>query len=267
LRKLAPSFTETYVAYGACEKLVKECARQADYTIPQAHEKNVDVPKTKDGEDLGVGTGWWFESWSSTAPSLASISSLTSRAALKLTPTFNTWAQITFLHMYLLTVRLRQFPPAHAPTWHQHLLDHFFYIAEDKMVTTHNMAARSARNKYLKDLFVQWRGLMAGYDEGLVRGDSVLATAVWRNVFKGDPEVDFRGVGEVVSYVRGVLKGLEGLSDEGVGTGSVVFGDPGTERDGVLVRSRMMDSPGGLAGGTAAAGGRAKTLSDPSDVV
>lgn len=62
LHKRVSSVTETYVAYGVCEALVKECARQADYTIPQAHEKNVDVPKTKEGEDLGVGTGWWFDS-------------------------------------------------------------------------------------------------------------------------------------------------------------------------------------------------------------
>lgn len=62
LRKRASSTTETYIAYGVCEKLAKECARQADYTIPQAHDKNAEVPKTKDGEDLGVGTGWWYES-------------------------------------------------------------------------------------------------------------------------------------------------------------------------------------------------------------
>lgn len=62
LHKRVSSVTETYVAYGVCENLVKECARQADYAIPQAHEKNVEIPKTKDGEDLGVGTGWWFES-------------------------------------------------------------------------------------------------------------------------------------------------------------------------------------------------------------
>ena len=62
LHKRASSVTETYVAYGVCEALVKECARQADYTIPQAREKDVDVPKTKEGEDLGVGTGWWFDS-------------------------------------------------------------------------------------------------------------------------------------------------------------------------------------------------------------
>ncbi|KAK3176945.1 hypothetical protein OEA41_008271 [Lepraria neglecta] len=213
LRKRASSVTETYVAYGVCEKLVKECARQANYTIPQANEKNVDIPKTKDGEDLGVGTGWWYET-------------------LGLTPTFNTWAQITFLHMYLLTARLRSFPPAHAPTWHQHLLDHFFYIAEDRMVTTHNIAARSIRNKYLKDLFVQWRGLMAGYDEGLVKGDAVLATAAWRNVFKGCEEVDFRGVGEVVSYIRGVLRGLDEMGDEAVAGGRWFLGIRGVRGRG-----------------------------------
>ena len=62
LRKRATNTTETYVAYGVCEKLVRECARQADYTIPQARDKNAEIPKTKDGEDLGVGTGWWYES-------------------------------------------------------------------------------------------------------------------------------------------------------------------------------------------------------------
>ena len=62
LHKRVSSVTETYVAYGVCENLVKECARQADYKIPQAHEKNVEIPRTKDGEDLGVGTGWWYDS-------------------------------------------------------------------------------------------------------------------------------------------------------------------------------------------------------------
>lgn len=136
------------------------------------------------------------------------------------------------------------------------------------MVTTHNMAARSVRNKYLKDLFVQWRGLMAGYDEGLMKGDAVLATAVWRNIFKGDENVDFRGVGEIVSYIRGVLQGLGKMSDEGIAGGEVVFGNPESERDGILVKSSLMNSSGqSLAGGTAKAGGQLKTVSDPSDVV
>ena len=61
LRKRASVTTETYIAYGVCEKLVKECVLQADYKIPKAQEKNTNIPKTKDGEDLGVGEGWWYQ--------------------------------------------------------------------------------------------------------------------------------------------------------------------------------------------------------------
>ena len=61
-RRRLPSVTETYVAYGVSEKLVKECARQADYSIPQRYEKDASIPKTNEGEDLGVGSGWWYES-------------------------------------------------------------------------------------------------------------------------------------------------------------------------------------------------------------
>ncbi|KAL8912410.1 MAG: hypothetical protein Q9171_002596 [Xanthocarpia ochracea] len=221
VRKRATSVTETYIAYSVCEKLIKECASQADYAIPQRHEKDGVVPKGADGEDLGVGKGWWYEE-------------------LGLAPTFSTWAQVTFLHMYILTVRLRAFPAAHAPSWHQHLLDHFFYSAEDRLVREHNIHARSFRNKYLKDLFTQWRGLLAGYDEGLVKGDAVLATAVWRNVFGGKEDVDLVGLGEVVSYMRGVLKGLDGMQDEVVADGEIEFGDPRSQRKVVEARSKMM---------------------------
>ena len=62
IRKTAPVTTETYIAYGACENLVKECARQADYTISQEGRKDRgEIPKSKNGEDLGVGQGWWYE--------------------------------------------------------------------------------------------------------------------------------------------------------------------------------------------------------------
>ncbi|MCJ1319948.1 hypothetical protein MMC15_005284 [Xylographa vitiligo] len=221
-RKRAPEITETYVAYGVSEALVKECAKQADYSIPQAKEKGMEVPKTQDGEDLGVGTGWWYEE-------------------MGLTPTFNTWAQITFLHMYLLTVRIRCFPAAHTPTWNQHMINHFSYLAEERMVRVHNIQARMVRNKYLKDLFVQWRGLTAGYDEGLVKGDAVLAAAVWRNVCKADENVDLENLGMVVAYMRSVLSALDTMDDSAVATGDVVFGSPGSEAALVKQRSKMMD--------------------------
>lgn len=257
LRTRLPKTTETYVAYGGCERLLKECARQADYKIPQAAEKGVEIPKTKDGQQLGVGDGWWYSSescvpiqfWSACCHFLSRASKVQLTCplatALGLPPTFNTWAQVTFLHMYLLTVRIRCFPPDAVTPWHQHLIDHFSNLAEDKMIITHKIDMRAMRSRYLKDLFNQWRGIQAGYDEGLVKGDAVLATAVWRNVFGADPEVDFRRVGEVVSYVRHVLVMLQGMPDSDIASGEIMFGaNPGSEKDVVRSRSKMMDSKG-----------------------
>jgi len=160
-----------------------------------------------------------------------------------LTPTFNTWAQITYVHMYLLTVRLRMFPQQHAHHWHQNLLDHYSYAAEDRMVTLHNIAARSVRNKYLKDLFVQWRGVLAAYDEGLVKGDAVLATAVWRNVFRGDDNADVAAVAGVVSYMKKNLRDLDRIHDSEIASGDITFSDPAREATIVDRESQAMKQP------------------------
>lgn len=123
------------------------------------------------------------------------------------------------------------------------------------MLRLHNIDAKALRSKYLKDLFLQWRGLTAGYDEGLAkRNDAVLATAVWRNIFRADEDVDLRGVGMVVSYIRGVLKGLETIEDEGIAGAEVVFADPGLERAVVLLQSPMMRAAAGeIRAGTSTA--------------
>lgn len=147
------------------------------------------------------------------------------------------------LHMYLLSARMRCFSAADAKLWQQHLLDHFFYDAEKRMATHHNMTTASTRNKYLKDLFIQWRGLIFSYDEGLVRGDAVLASAVWRNVFKAREDVDFRLLAAVVAYMRASLVQLDQLPDEALKKGDWAFGSPSEQMLIVSRRSRMMDMP------------------------
>ncbi|KAK0099798.1 Protein cbp3, mitochondrial [Cadophora gregata] len=232
LQKVTGKATETYTAYGATEVLYKECARQANYLISQDANSEEEIPKTEDGEDLGVGDG----------------------AGLK--PTFSTWSQVTMLHMYLLSVRIRCFPLPSHNTWQQHLLDHFFHDAENRMTIYHNMHASGTRSKYLKDLFIQWRGLLAAYDEGLVKGDAVLAAAVWRNIFKANEEVDIRVLGQIVSYMRRVLKGLDSLPDEKISQATLEFGSPEVESAIVHQRSRSMDLPFENASGTNFPGGK-----------
>jgi len=217
IHRNAPGLAEPYIAYGATEILVKECARVADYTISKEQRTVSDEEGTV---QVGDGTGWWYEK-------------------MGLKPCFNTWAQVTFLHMWLLTVHIRKFPEKNAPIWHQQLVDHFFYLAEEKMAVMHNIASRSIRNSYLKELFDQWRGLSAAYDQGLVEGDAVLAAAIWRNICGAEEDVNLVRLAEATSYVRSVLQGLEELGSENIARGAVIFEDPSDEKHLVSLKSRL----------------------------
>lgn len=190
LRNTAKSTTESYITYGLTEAFFKSCSAPVEYTIPEEQRNRIltdkPPPKTAQGEDLGIAEAdsWWFKE-------------------LGLEPTFSTWSQVTYLHMYLLTVRLRAMESSTGFTNYQrYLIEHFSHAAEDKMIILHNMNARGIRNRYLKDLFIQWRGLLAAYDEGLAKGDAVLAAAVWRNIWKGSDDVDWEKVAAVVAYMR-----------------------------------------------------------------
>lgn len=52
---------ESYSAYSVTEQLFKQCSAAADYSIPGAGEEDFEMPKTSEGEDLGVGKGWWHK--------------------------------------------------------------------------------------------------------------------------------------------------------------------------------------------------------------
>lgn len=139
---------------------------------------------------------------------------------LGLVPTFSTWSQITFLHMYLLTVRLRALPSHQSfQTYSRHLIDHFSHNAETRMDLLHGLTSRTIRNKFLKDLFIQWRGVLAAYDEGLIKGDAVLGAAVWRNLWKASynapdgKEIEWENVARVVAYMRRVISELSNMDE------------------------------------------------------
>ncbi|KAH3942523.1 hypothetical protein HBI25_155710 [Parastagonospora nodorum] len=224
LREKAPLMTETYVAYGATRDLIKECSRAAEYTIPQALDPKGEIPTDENGVHLGVGDGWWYET-------------------LGLQPNFSNWAQITFIHMWMLQVRFRMFPETHAPVWIQHLTNHAFYAAEDRLVVWHKFNANSLRQKSLKDMFSQWRGVLLSYDEGLVKGDAILAAALWRNLLGSREDVDFEQLAQIVAYMRRELKRLDSASDDEVANGQWTFqGSPGDEAQMVKRPSPLLKS-------------------------
>ncbi|OAA73912.1 Ubiquinol-cytochrome C chaperone [Cordyceps fumosorosea ARSEF 2679] len=188
---------DSYRVVGASERLFKVCAKPADYRITDEERKQDLVQKRDDGEEIGKAKdpeNVWHKTFG-------------------LQPSFSTWSHVTMLHLYLINARLRCFDRDEYRNWSQQMIDHFFFECEKKMHLDHNITSSALRQRYLKDIFVQWRGLLLAYDEGLVKGDAILASAVWRNLFKGDPEADPRALVAVVGWVRASLAALEAASD------------------------------------------------------
>lgn len=148
----------------------------------------------------------------------------------------------------MLQVRFRMFPKSHASVWIQHLTNQAFYAAEDRLVVWHKFSANSIRQKYLKDMYSQWCAVLLSYDEGLVKGDAMLAAAIWRNLFGAKEDVDFQQLAQIVGYMRRELKRLDMASDDEVANGKWKFsGDPGEEAGNVKASSRLMASEGAKA--------------------
>ncbi|KAJ9615233.1 Serine carboxypeptidase 3 [Cladophialophora chaetospira] len=194
LQKNVPAVTKTYTIYGETEALFKSCAAAADYTIPQDQRMNILTGKgpVKETSQGGAEVGqplhpqnWWFKE-------------------MGLPATFSTWSQVTFLHMYVIVTHLRAVLESEAEfqNYHRYLIEQFSREAEDKMILLHNMSAQGIRSRYLKDFLLQWRGILLSYDEGLVKGDAVLASAIWRNLFRADEDVDWVKVAQVVAFLR-----------------------------------------------------------------
>ncbi|KAJ6780513.1 hypothetical protein PWT90_07337 [Aphanocladium album] len=188
---------DSYRVVGASERLFKVCAKPADYRITDEERKQDIVQKRDDGEEIGKAKDP-ENVWNKT---------------FGLQPSFSTWSHVTMLHLYLINARLRCFERDEYRNWSQQMIDHFFFECEKKMHLDHNITSSALRQRYLKDIFVQWRGLLLAYDEGLVKGDAILASAVWRNLFKGDPDVDPRYLVAIVGWIRSSLAALEGASD------------------------------------------------------
>ncbi|GAA6027527.1 hypothetical protein JCM8097_007906 [Rhodosporidiobolus ruineniae] len=100
-----------------------------------------------------------------------------------LPPSFQTWFSLTTLHVWLLTVRLRSLPDPIGRTYQQELINHMFIDLELRMRGPYAVSQSRLIKGYMRDLLEQYHGAIAAYDEGLVRGDAVLAAALWRNVF------------------------------------------------------------------------------------
>lgn len=104
-------------------------------------------------------------------------------AECSLPPSFQTWFSITTLHVWLLSVRFRSLPPPLGRTYVQELINHMFIDVELRIRGPYAVTQSRLIKGYMKDMLEQYHGSCAAYDEGMIHGDTVLAAAIWRNIF------------------------------------------------------------------------------------
>ncbi|BFZ56545.1 Serine carboxypeptidase 3 [Savitreella phatthalungensis] len=131
-----------------------------------------------------------------------------------LPPTFQTWFQVTQLHLWLLMVRMRALERGVGHHYQQELTNHLFNDAEARLRVVYQIRDGRIVKTYMKDLLLQWNGATAAYDEALNQDDTVLAAAIWRNVFSAQEDPDPAAIALVVKHVRKNLYMLEKLTDE-----------------------------------------------------
>ncbi len=145
---------------------------------------------------------------------------------LKLPRTFSQWFQITALHQWMLSVRMRAMPFKYGRNYQQKLVDRFFRDMELRLNEEMNVNSSRITDQYLKDYNSQLRGLVCSYDEAFVTDDVTLAQALWRNLFNAQKNVDMMHLEAMVSYVRGQLYVLSKMSDRDFAFGKFKFVSP-----------------------------------------
>lgn len=145
---------------------------------------------------------------------------------LGLPQSFSQWFQITALHYWILSVRMRAMPFKYGRNYQQKLVDRIFRDMELRMADELRINSNRIIEGYLKEYHTQLLGSVLSYDEGLMTDDITLAGALWRNVFNGNPNVDMRHIEALVGYVRSNLYVLNKMTDREFGFGKFTFVPP-----------------------------------------
>ena len=128
---------------------------------------------------------------------------------LRLPDTLQSWFLVMQVHMWLCLVRIKQ-EEENGKLINNGLISIFWKDVEYKMKELGEIGSTQIK-KTLYNMGTQFIGLVLAYDEGIMSTDSILASAVWRNFFKSDPECVLR-VETLVEYIRRQARHTESWS-------------------------------------------------------
>ncbi|XP_034021798.1 ubiquinol-cytochrome-c reductase complex assembly factor 1 [Thalassophryne amazonica] len=124
--------------------------------------------------------------------------------------TLNSWFLVTLLHVWMCLVRLRQEGRAGKYMCHYVVETMWGDVVQRIKIMDVDATRRNEATKVMTELFYV---AVFRYDEGLLSDDSVLASALWKNLFSSQCE-DPRQLELMVEYVRKQMQYIDALDGE-----------------------------------------------------
>jgi hypothetical protein len=93
---------------------------------------------------------------------------------------FLIWYNLMMLHLWLVFTRLRSCEPKLNHRISHDIINKFWRDVNFELMAITNVGDKLLVSKYRKQLFPIYWGTMLAYDEGMYKGDPVLADALWR---------------------------------------------------------------------------------------
>lgn len=137
---------------------------------------------------------------------------------------FDGWFGIRLLHVWLVMVRLRM-EGYEGAKLQQIVFDQFWEITElrvSKLLEEGGMSKGAVSftiMRHMKALAGSYYATVLSYDEALLDGDPPLATALFCNLFKEDPNISFGQIEAMVYYVRSQVVNMEKIPSKDVQLG------------------------------------------------
>lgn len=139
--------------------------------------------------------------------------------------TFFQWFQVEVLHVWMLYVRMRAMPRKYGREYQQKLVNGVFDDIDFQLREVIRVNSDRTTNNYKKQFSQQLKGSVFSYDEALLGGDIVLASALWRNLFEQSPVVDMTALEHLARYIRNNIYVMSHMSDMDFAAGLFRFLD------------------------------------------
>ncbi|KAJ1549047.1 hypothetical protein HK096_000662 [Nowakowskiella sp. JEL0078] len=135
----------------------------------------------------------------------------------KLPKNFHSWFASAVLHIWIYSTRLK-LEGDEGKAMSQEIFNHLWVDVELEL---HKAGAQRILN-IVKDLLSGYYGHTLAYNEGLFKGDPVLASALWKNVY-GGKEINATQLAVLLRYVREQLKRIHDAPKDEILSGKFKF--------------------------------------------